>query len=84
MTMEKFHYTHDGKEIVIPRFNQLPFGLVRKNRHETEAEQLFLTIEHICDKKNLAIIDEMTTDDFEAFVEAWQKDGGVTVGESKS
>lgn len=82
MALEKFHYEYDGKKFTLPRFDQIPFGVIRKMRKESADEQMFQMFEKLADDKALGIIDEMPTADIEKLVEAWQKDGGVTKGES--
>lgn len=85
MATEQFHWkTDDGREVVLPRFNQLPFGVVRKLRKEDEAEQLFGLVEQVADEDTLAIIDTLGMGDIETLFTAWQKAGGVSVGESSA
>ena len=43
---------------------------------------MFTVIEAVANDATLAIIDEMDTDEFNAFTTAWQKDSGISVGES--
>mgnify|MGYP007087611768 CR=1 FL=1 len=82
---ERFHYTlEDGREIVLPHFKNLPFGVVRKLRKEDEAEQLFSLVEQVADDNALAIIDTLGMSEIETLFAAWQKDSGVTVGESSA
>lgn len=45
MALEKFHYEHGNKKISLPKFNQLPFGTMRKIRRESMEEQMFLMSE---------------------------------------
>lgn len=84
MAMEKFHYEYGGKKITLPKFSNLPFGVIRKMRKVDEADQMFMLFEETADDKSLEIIDGMTVDDVSKLMEAWQEDGGVTVGESKA
>ena len=79
----KFNYTFNGKNIELPRFDKLPFGTMRKMRKASEEEQGFLIFESTADEKTLDIIDTMTIDEIGELLEAWQKDSGVTTGESE-
>ena len=82
MALEKFHYEYEGKKFTLPKFDQLPFGVIRKLRKESEDEQLFQMFELAADEKALAVIDQMGMKDIEALMTAWQKEAGVTQGES--
>lgn len=73
-----------GGTITLPRFNKvMSFGRARRLRQYDEAEQMFRLIEEICDEGQLALLDEMDTDETGAFFDAWQADSGVSVGESE-
>lgn len=82
MALEKFHYEYCGKKFTLPKFDQLPFGVIRKLRKLPDEEQFFQMFELSADEKALAVIDQMGMKDIEKLVEAWQKDAGVTQGES--
>ncbi|MGJ4168881.1 MAG: hypothetical protein DI609_05580 [Corynebacterium urealyticum] len=82
MALEKFHYEHGNKKISLPKFNQLPFGTMRKIRRESMEEQMFLMFELAADEKSLAVLDTMTMDEINDLVIAWQDDSGITQGES--
>ena len=85
MTMEQFHYPlDDGREIVLPRFKNVPFGVMRKLRHESEVEQLFALAEPVAAPEALDIIDTLGMEDIDALYAAWQKDSEVTAGESSA
>lgn len=84
MALEKFHYEYDGKKINLPKFSNLPFGVIRKLRKQDETDQMFLLFEETADDRSLKVIDSMTVDEVAKLMEAWQKDGGVTVGESSA
>lgn len=79
----KFHYTFDGKDIELPRFDKLPFGTMRKMRKASESDQAFILFESTADEKTLDIIDTMGVDDIGELLEAWQKQSGVETGESE-
>lgn len=83
MTLEKFHYeTDDGKKLVWPKFDQIPFGVIRKLRREDDAEQFFGLIEEVSTEKELKIIDAMTQQQVTDLMTEWQKDAGIDQGES--
>src|SRR5699024_1595778 len=82
--MEKFHYEfEDGKKVTLPKFDSvMTVGFARKNRQTEQAEIGWMLLEKAADEKALDVIDEQALSSFEAFMEAWQKDSGVSVGES--
>lgn len=83
MAMEKFHYEVGGKKVVLPKFaDVMTFGFARKTRKKSQAEQMFELVESAADEKTLKVLDTMKASDMEKFFTAWQKDSGVTVGES--
>lgn len=84
MATEKFHFTVDGTTVTLPKFSNLPFGVARKIRKEKDEEQIFVLIEELLkkDKKTLDFIDTLTVEQVGDLFVAWQKDAGVTVGES--
>lgn len=90
MTTERFHYVSavDGKsKIDLPRFNQLPMRYMRKLRKMSDADQMFGLLE-MCveddkaDEKIFDVLDELNIEQFQAFMEAWQEHGGITLPES--
>lgn len=86
MALEKFHYTHNGKKITLPRFDQaLTFGDARRMQKSGEQDAvIFELIERVATKPALAIIDTMDLAAFGKFVEAWRSGGKVTAGESRA
>lgn len=83
MALERFHYpaTDDPNAIVISRIDQLPAGVIRKNRHLDQEEQAWALVEAAADTKNLAKIDKLTIREFADFMERWQNSGEITLGE---
>lgn len=79
----KFNYTFNGENIELPRFDKLPFGVMRKMRKADETEQAFLLFESAASEESLEVIDTMGVDEIGELLEAWQKDAGVTTGESE-
>lgn len=86
MALEQFHYTfEDGGKVILPKFDSImTVGFARKNRKIEQAELGWVLLEKAADKKALDVIDEQALSSFEQFMEAWQKDSGVTVGESSA
>lgn len=72
-----------GAVLTLPKFKKImTFGRARRYRNLPESEQMFSLIEEICDERALAVLDDMDTDETEAFMNAWQADSDVTLGES--
>ena len=84
MSTEKFHYEHDGKTITLPHLKNLPFGVIRKLRHEEPGEQLFGILEHVADAASLAALDELGMGQVQDLFDAWQAASGVEMGESSA
>lgn len=85
MATELFHHTtKSGKKLSLPRFKNIPVGVIRKNRKEDEDEQTFGLIEAVADAKTLKVIDSMSIVELGEFMQAWQKDSGVEMGESSA
>ncbi|WP_051407139.1 hypothetical protein [Nocardia sp. CNY236] len=83
--MEKFTYTaKNGKKISLPRFDNIPFGVIRKLRKESETEQFFGLIEGVCTAKDLSVIDTMSQAEVRTVMTAWQRESGVELGESSA
>ena len=78
------HKLEDGREIVLPHFKHVPFGVVRKLRKENEAEQMFTLVEEVADADTLAIIDTLGMADIETLFSEWQEASKVTAGESSA
>ncbi|WP_282778314.1 MULTISPECIES: hypothetical protein [unclassified Nocardia] len=83
--MEKFTYTaRNGKKITLPRFDNIPFGVIRKLRKEGETEQFFGLIEGVCSAKDLTVIDAMSQAEVREVMTAWQRESAVELGESSA
>jgi hypothetical protein len=80
--MEKFHHKTPYGEIVIPKFKHVPAGVIRATRRSSQADQIFTALESFKDEKALAVVDQLTSEELNDFVKAWQSDSGVTAGES--
>lgn len=82
---EKFYWPVGKKKLVLPKFGNLPIGIIRKLRNESEFEQFFLTFEILFrdEPAQLELFDTMTQADVLELMTAWQKDSGVEMGESE-
>lgn len=84
--MEKFTYGTGKTKITLPKFNQIPFGVMRRIRKESESEQIFAILEALLDmgkikEADLDRIDQLDMDAVSNLLAEWQKDAGTTVGE---
>ena len=70
---------HKGKKVELPTFGDIPVGVLRKARHESETEQSWYILENVLDAKQLAILDTVPTSEFKKHIIAWT--GGVALGE---
>lgn len=98
MAFEKFHHKlitgyekdDDGNEtpikekVSLPKFDQIPFGLIRKNRKLPQEEQFFALLEQVASEKDLERMDRAPQFEMEKLMQAWQEDSGVTPGESEA
>ena len=86
MTTERFHHTVGKTKITLPKFDQVftTFGQVREFRRLDAGEQMFALIERAADDANLKKIDTLSIDQVKDLLVAWQRDAGVTVGESSA
>lgn len=81
--MEKFTYiTESGEKLVLPRFENIPFGVIRGLRKLSEAEQFFGLLEKVLAESDLEILDKMTQGQVYKLMDAWQANSGVDLGES--
>lgn len=93
MSLEKFHYLPEGapksKEIVLPRFGQLPGGIFRKLRKADELEQFYGLLEILVEKKmatekTLDLIDDLNLEEQMDMMKEWQKDSDMSGGAPES
>lgn len=81
---DKFVYEVDSrKKIVLPKFGQVPFGVIRKSRKMDPEEQFYFMFEELLDEKGLAVLDSMTADQVADLMDSWQNEAGVGLGESE-
>lgn len=82
MATELFHYEHNGKKFTLPRMDQIPFGVARKLRKESEEEQFYGMLEMVADKKALDIIDTMFPNDVKVLMDKWGAAAETDAGKS--
>lgn len=84
-TGELYRYTTpSGYVIELPSLADLKFGLVRKIRRNSEAEQMFQLVEELCDDDALAQLDDLTQTEFADFANGWREFSNIDVGESSA
>ena len=71
---------HKNKKIILPKFNELPVGVVRKARKLIEDDQMWFILEGVLSEKDMAVIDGMTIKEFTEAMNGWTQ--GAPVGES--
>ncbi|MCA1841343.1 MAG: hypothetical protein LC723_13645 [Actinobacteria bacterium] len=74
--------TTEKHRIRLPKFGQLPFGLIRKFRKESAGEQFFSLLESLLTDADFEKVDLSPQDEMNKMIEAWQKDSNITAGES--
>ena len=68
-----------GKTVDLPAFGDLPTGIIRKARKETDQDQTWFILEELLSDKDLAVLDSMPLSEFAKHMKAWT--GGVSLGE---
>jgi len=87
MALEKFHYeTKAGDKIVLPKFDTIPTGILRRTRNMNGQDQMFAVLETLLgdDSKEMAAIDLIPSGELKGFIADWQKDAGIDMGESSA
>ena len=85
MATEKFHYTTEaGKKISLPKFKNIPVGVIRKVRKESQVEQMFTILEAVTDEATIAKVDALGSEELGQLIQAWQEDSKVNMGESEA
>lgn len=82
---EKFVYSvpDSKKKLTLPKFGEVPFGIVRRGRHMPPEEQFYFMFEELLSERDLETLDSMTGDQVAALMDAWQDEAGVGLGESE-
>lgn len=70
---------HNGKEISLPDFKNVGTGAIRKSRHESDENKVWVILEEILTEKELAVLDKLPLSEFTEHMSAWTK--GVSLGE---
>ncbi|QFG11441.1 tail assembly chaperone [Mycobacterium phage Ekdilam] len=71
----------EGTTIAVKRcLRKPPPGWIRKHAHLSDLERTFALIEKHCSERALEILDSLVEDEWNDFVEAWGKDGGLIEG----
>jgi hypothetical protein len=79
--LEKFHFTSQaGVEIVVTRMDQIPSGLVRKNRKLEPMDLLYTLLEEVADEATLKKVDALPMKEQNDFFIGWQEE--IAPGES--
>lgn len=83
MALEKFYFTHNKEKITLPKFENLPYGLIRKLRKEDDGEVLFALFEKLFeeDEKSMEVLDTMTMKEVQDMFVKWQEDSEAKPGE---
>lgn len=79
-----FTFEWKGEKYALPKFGNWPMGLFRRVRRLDDADATFTILEAVASPEVLAVIDEMTPDEFGKVMSDWQAHAGVTLGESGS
>nr|DAP03079.1 MAG TPA: hypothetical protein [Caudoviricetes sp.] len=81
---DKFVYeVSPRKKITLPKFGQVPFGVIRKSRKMDPEEQFYFMFEELLDEQGLAVLDSLTADQVADLMDSWQNEAGVGLGESE-
>ena len=81
MATEKFHWTTpSGGEIVLPRFDKIKAGIIRRHRKEESVDFIFSVLEEVGDEATLSKVDDLDSADLNTLVEKWQE--SASLGES--
>lgn len=82
---EMFKYEfEDGRKVEILPYKRIKAGVMRRNRSGNASDQAFSILEEVADEKTLEILDDQDQEQMNEFLQAWLKDSGVKVGESKA
>ncbi|WP_148310203.1 hypothetical protein [Nocardia otitidiscaviarum] len=71
----------NGVAITLPSLAYLRPGLIRRIRHEDELGQLFVLLEASLNDEEMAQIDSLEVDEFNALMSAWREHSGLSLGE---
>lgn len=77
---ETYTFTQNGVEYTIPAIVALPVGVSRKARKAADdADRVFIMLEEAMgeDSPELAAVDTMNAEQFDAFLRGWTQGAGV-------
>ena len=81
---DKFVYEVDSKrKITLPKFGEVPFGIVRRGRHLPPEEQFYFMFEELLSEKDIEVLDSLTSVQVSDLMDKWQDEAGVSLGESE-
>ncbi len=81
MFVYKFKFEGEDKTIALKPFDQLPAGILRKNRNN-DAEGMWAMLEWALTEKDLETFDLLPANQLEEVLEKWQKDAEVDAPKS--
>jgi hypothetical protein len=74
----------DGTTVAVKRCLRRPTpGWVRQHAHMSDLERTFVLLERHCSDKAIDILDSLVEEQWDKFVEAWGRDGGLIEGKSR-
>ena len=83
--MEKFHHTlPDGHEIVLPKFENVQVGIIRRTRKLSGADQAFSILEELLPEEDLEHIDLLDREQFNELSLKWRDSSAISPGESSA
>lgn len=83
--LEKFHYQlPDGHELVLPKFENVPMGHIRKTRKLPPTDQVFTLLELLVPEEDLEHLDSLDRTGFQDFMNAWREKSDIDLGESSA
>lgn len=83
--LEKFHHIlPDGYELKLPKFENVPAGVLRKTRRMTDLDQAFSILEELMTEEDLEHVDLLDRNGLNDFLKAWRDGSAVDPGESSA
>ncbi len=83
--MEKFHHVlPDGYELVLPRFENVSVGVIRKTRRLAPLDQAFSILEELLSPEALEHLDTLDRAEFNELSKRWRDASEIGPGESSA
>lgn len=82
MATEKFHYKVGDREIVLPKMENLPSGLIRRLRKTNDLEMMYGLLEANLGDEDMAALDDLTMKEIADLYSAWEAGSETSMGES--